>query len=69
MAQDKEVQAMLLAEQYAAADLRAVRSYERKEGQSILVDAVKRIRAGETPEQLMKSGVDERTVNLAMTIK
>lgn len=69
MAQDKEVQAMLLAEKYAAADLRAVRSYERKEGQSILLDAVKRIRAGETPEQLMKSGVDEKTVNLAMTIK
>lgn len=64
---------MLLAEKYAAADLRAVRSYERKEGheegQSILVDAVKRLRAGETPEQLMKSGVDEKTVNLAMTIK
>lgn len=34
MAQDKEVQAMLLAEKYAAADLRAVRSYERKEGET-----------------------------------
>ena len=32
MSQDKEVQAMLLAERYASADLRAMRSYERNEG-------------------------------------
>lgn len=40
-----------------------------EQGQSLLVDAVNRLRAGETPEQLICSGVDENTVNLALTIK
>lgn len=32
LAQKKEVQAMLLAEKYATADINAMKSYERKEG-------------------------------------
>lgn len=41
----------------------------RQEGQNILVDAVNRLRRGETPEQIVASGIDQKTVDLALTIK
>ena len=41
----------------------------RQEGQNILVDAVNRLRRGETPEQIIASGIDQKTVDLALTIK
>ncbi len=37
----------------------------REEGQNQLANAIKRLKSGETDEQLLKSGVDEKTVNLA----
>lgn len=81
MSEDKEVQAMLLAEKYAEADLNAMKSYAlrtgrqegrkegRQEGENILANTVKRLRNGESPEQIVASGVEQRTVDLAMTIK
>ena len=41
----------------------------RQEGQNILVEAVNRLRRGETPEQIVASGIDQKTVDLALTIK
>ncbi|MCR5179155.1 MAG: hypothetical protein K6C95_09275 [Lachnospiraceae bacterium] len=38
-------------------------------GQNNLVTAVERLRSGETREELIASGLDEHTVDLAMTIK
>ena len=38
-------------------------------GQNNLVIAVERLRSGETREELIASGLDEHTVDLAMTIK
>ena len=39
------------------------------QGQSILVDTVHRIRNGESREDIIRSGVDEHTVDLAYSIK
>ena len=85
LALSKEVQTMLLAEKYAIADMNAVRSYERREGraeglaegraeglaegQNRLVDAIRRIHSGETVQQLIDSGVDETTANLAYSCR
>lgn len=77
MSEDKEVQAMLLAEKYAEADLNAMKSYAlrtgrkegRKEGEDILADTVVRLRNGESPEQIVASGIPQHTVDLAMTIQ
>lgn len=41
----------------------------RVEGQNLLVTVVQRLRAGETPEQIAASGVDQNTIDLALTIK
>ena len=41
----------------------------RAEGRNALVDAVMRLRKGESKEQLLSSGVDEDTIELAFTIK
>ena len=41
----------------------------RTEGRNALVDAVMRLRKGESKEQLLSSGVDEDTIELAFTIK
>ncbi len=77
----KEVQAMLLCEKYAEADLNAVKSYERrhgmqegrkegrKEGQTILVKAVERLKNGESINQLLASGIDQQTIDSAMLIR
>ena len=40
-----------------------------EEGQNQLVDAIQRLRAGETREELIASGIDERTVELASAVK
>ena len=40
----------------------------RSEGQSELVKAVELLRQGKTPEELVKSGIDQKTVDLATTI-
>lgn len=77
MSEDKEVQAMLLAEKYAEADFNAVKSYERKEGieigihkgENTLAETIKRLRNGESPEQIVASGIPQHTVDLAMTIQ
>ena len=39
------------------------------EGQNVLADAIKRIRNGESKEEIIASGIDEQTVNLAMVLK
>ena len=39
------------------------------EGQNLLVSVVQRLRSGETPEKIINSGVDEKTVELALTIR
>ena len=41
----------------------------RKEGQLLLVDTVTRLNAGETPEQLLADGIDEKTIELAQLIQ
>ena len=41
----------------------------REQGQNELVDAVNRLRAGESPESIVSSGIDKHTVDLAMTIR
>ena len=38
-------------------------------GQNLLVKAVERLRNGETSDQLRSSGIDEKTIALAQTIK
>ena len=40
-----------------------------REGQILLVDAVKRLDQGETKEQLIASGIDEETVNMAFSFR
>ena len=40
-----------------------------EQGQSELVSAVQRLRAGESEEEIIKSGIDKHTVDLALTIK
>lgn len=39
------------------------------QGQSSLADAIKRLRSGELPEDLVKAGIDEETVKLAIECK
>ena len=39
------------------------------DGMNQLADAVKRLRSGETPEQLMAGGFDQKTIELAQAIK
>lgn len=41
----------------------------RQEGQNVLVETITRLRNGETPEQLLASGIDQHTIDLALTIK
>ena len=41
----------------------------REEGQNLLATVVLRLRTGETPEQILSSGVDAKTIELAETIK
>ena len=41
----------------------------KSEGQNLLVSVVQRLRAGEIPEEIINSGVDEKTVELALTIR
>ena len=41
----------------------------REEGQNLLATVVLRLRNGETPEQILASGVDAKTIELAETIK
>lgn len=76
----KEMQFMLLSEKYAIADMNAVKSYERRqgrnegliegrnEGRNNLITAIKRIRAGESVEDLIASGIDEETAKAAASI-
>ena len=40
-----------------------------REGQILLVDAVKRLDQGETKDQLIASGIDEETVNMAFSFR
>ena len=46
--------------------LREEREEGRKEGESILADAIDRLRSGLTREELISSGYSEQTVNLAL---
>ena len=41
----------------------------RAEGQNLLATGVQRLRKGETPERILASGVDLKTIELAQTIK
>ncbi len=67
--QDKEVQKMLLAEKYAVADFNSTMHEREKkakdEGQTLLVSAIQRLRAGETREALLSEGYDKKTIELA----
>ncbi len=45
------------------------RAEGKSEGQNLLVSVVQRLRAGQAPEEIIKSGVDEKTVELALTIR
>ena len=47
--------------------LKEEREEGRQEGQSILAEAIKRLKNGETSKELINSGLDEYTVNLAMS--
>ena len=40
-----------------------------EQGQNLLVETVQRLRNGESREEIIASGVDEHTVDLAMTIR
>ena len=40
-----------------------------EEGQSKLVDAIQRLREGESREEIIASGIDEHTVGLAEAVK
>ena len=46
-----------------------IREEGREEGQNLLATVVLRLRNGETPEQILSSGVDSKTIELAETIK
>ena len=46
-----------------------IREEGREEGQNLLATVVLRLRNGETPEQILASGVDAKTIELAETIK
>ena len=46
-----------------------IREEGRKEGKNLLATVVLRLRNGETPEQILASGVDAKTIELAETIK
>ena len=49
--------------------IKAIRSESKDEAQNALVNAIQRIRAGETVDELIASGVDEQTANLAYTCR
>ena len=63
----------LLGEKYVEADLKAIRSYAIRtgyeEGEDILADTVVRLRNGESPEEIVASGIPQHTVDLALAIK
>ena len=65
MCKTVENYAKIYAEEAAAESRRE----GRKEGENILADTVVRLRQGETPEQLAARGIDQSTIDLAMTIK
>ncbi len=44
-------------------------SQGREEGQNQLIEAFNRLQKGESREDIIKSGVDEHTVDLAMTLR
>ena len=46
----------------------AGRAEGREEGQQILADVLMRLQKGETAEELMAAGIDEKTVQLALEI-
>lgn len=45
------------------------RAEGREEGQELLVTTIQRLKNGETPEAIKKSGVDKKTIKLAMTCR
>ena len=63
MAAERMVLNMILAEKYAAADLNAVKNFEREEGQKELVE--KLLKVGVTEEQLKKAGITEEQLKEA----
>ncbi len=78
MVQGKEVQAMMLAEKYAIADINAVKHYERQEGYdegyqsgrengvSSVFTALDLLRSGKKPEEVIASGIEPAVVSSAL---
>ena len=56
-------------EKYAKSYAAESRAEGRKEGQTILVKAVERLKKGETISQLLASGIDQQTIDSAMLIR
>ncbi len=60
---------MVLTEFNEKVFVNSIKAEGRVEGQNDLVKAIERIRGGETVEDLIKSGVDEHTANLAFAYR
>ena len=58
-----------LAKEYAEKGLEKGLEKGRTEGRNALADAIKRIHAGESVQDLIDSGVDEQTANLAYSCR
>ena len=64
-----EVKDVCITEYNEKSFVDGIRAEGREEGQNLLAMVVQRLRKGETPEQILASGVDPKTIELAETIK
>lgn len=64
-----EVKDVCITEYNEKTFIDGIRAESRAEGMNQLANAVTRLRSGETPEQLKTSGVDQKTIDLALAIK
>ena len=56
-------------EEFRRSELKKARKLAREEGQELLVTTIQRLKNGETPEAIRESGVDKKTIKLAMTCR
>ena len=49
--------------------VKGIREEGREEGQNSLIEAIERLRNGESKEEIIASGIDEHTVELAEGVK
>ena len=64
-----EVMNMVITEFNEEVFVKGIREEGREEGQNSLIEAIERLRNGESKEEIIASGIDEHTVELAEGVK